>query len=208
MASAESSSARAAGKVLTIEELKSLALTGGDVPGLRDEPSVEPMFQGGTTAPPVSNAECQPLVDSIRPEGSSAAVEQVFNWKDAIWSGGSILASYEGDGAEQLFRRLRGALSNCTSYSGVSYGKKYLAEVKQVKAASGLGGETLAFRMFVEVQMEDGIENPKSYSEYVLVRTGRAVVIFHNMAGCERDATFPVQPIRTLVERLTQAQLS
>jgi hypothetical protein len=42
--------------------------------------------------------------------------DQLFNWKNNIFPGGSTLASYDGKGAQRAYQQLKDALSSCRSF--------------------------------------------------------------------------------------------
>ncbi|WP_159054538.1 hypothetical protein [Streptomyces dysideae] len=199
VAVAERSPAEAPGKTLNVQELKSLTFTAGEVPGVRDVASVTPFSVSEPTHPPVSVAACRSVVYPLRASGLSAAVNQNFNWEN--FSGGDVtLASYENDGAERVFRRLREELKECESFSSFSaevYGKKNTFEVK-MEDAPNVGDEALRFRANIKIEMGEGEGGDLlSNREYIFVWVGRTVVVFDKMEYEERKRNFRLTPSRS-----------
>ncbi|WP_328665910.1 hypothetical protein OG905_02395 [Streptomyces sp. NBC_00322] len=62
--------------------------------------------------PPVSDPDCQTMLDIRSGDRTSTVVFQVFNWKGAIWGGDSTLAAYEDGKAQQVFAQLKQALGS------------------------------------------------------------------------------------------------
>ena len=81
-------SAKAAVAPLTRAQLRALTFKDGEVPGV---------YKGGMEVqdpqpeaerrsfPPVSDPDCQTMLDIRSGEGASTVVFQVFNWKGDIW---------------------------------------------------------------------------------------------------------------------------
>jgi hypothetical protein len=65
---------------------------------------------------PVSDASCRRVSDVTGADGASALADQLFNWKNNIFPGGSTLASYDGKGAQRAYQQLKDALSSCRSF--------------------------------------------------------------------------------------------
>ncbi|MGW7659626.1 hypothetical protein [Streptomyces sp. NPDC054756] len=202
--STASSAAESAGKPLSVQDLKSLALTADEVPGNRGVEVREAASGSESTFPPVSVTSCQPLVDFVQADGASASVIQVFNWEKDVSGGQSTLSYYGVDGAERAFQRVREALKKCDSYTAEGYAGEYTADV-EVEQAPEAGDEAVAFRETTSVKSFDEAESMTAKSEYVCVRTGGAVVVF-NKSGYGRDVKFPRQLIEKQVDRLDEAQ--
>ncbi|MFF5023839.1 hypothetical protein ACFY2J_06210 [Streptomyces collinus] len=95
--------------------------------------------------PPVSDPTCQTMLDIRDGEGASTIVLQVFNWKGDIWGGGSMLASYEGGKAQQVFAQLKQALGSCRSYEGTGWVRKFKSTLT-MEQAPDVGDEAVRFR--------------------------------------------------------------
>ncbi|CAM5393732.1 hypothetical protein [Streptomyces aurantiogriseus] len=192
-----------AGGALTYEALRSLAFKDGEVPNTHDTPVEEPApKKSERTFPPVSDASCQSVLDVLEAKGASAVVRQVFNWKDDLWGGGSTLASYRGEGAEQAFDRLEEGLQTCRSYSGESYEGAYTTEVTGVGApqVGQVGDEALTFRTVTPTK--DGLV---MHQDHVFVRTGKVTATFRK-AEAGHEGTFPRDLVQRQVDRLAEAQ--
>jgi hypothetical protein len=191
------------GGALTYDDLRSLAFKEGEVPDTHAVPVQAPgPRRNERTFPPVSDASCQSVLDALDAKGAFAVVRQVFNWTDDLWGGASTLASYEGEGAERAFDRLREGLRTCRSYSGESYAGAYTTEVTGVDApqVGQVGDEALTFR--TTTPTKDGIV---MHEDYVFVRTGKVTAMFRK-AEAGREGTFPRDLVERQVDRLAGAQ--
>ncbi|WP_234334810.1 hypothetical protein [Streptomyces sp. NRRL S-118] len=183
-------------------QLKTLAFKSGEVPQAHEPIEVrEPMPEGsGRTFPPISDPSCQPLIDARSGEGSFAHVFQTFNWKENIMGGGSTLASYEGDQAEQRFAELKRALATCRSYEGEGWVGKFKATVK-TEAPPQVGDEAVAFR-----EVMPAVEMPGDRNEqFIVVRTGNTIATFSELS-VGTPLSFPAELVSRQVERLRNAQ--
>ncbi|MFF8968322.1 hypothetical protein [Streptomyces sp. NPDC014995] len=190
------------GRTLSHEELRRLAFRADEVPNSHGSPVQSPAPTPERTFPPVSDASCQNVLDVLAADDASAVVRQVFNWQDDLWGGGSTLASYEGEGAERAFDRLREGLRTCRSYTGVSYAGTYTTEVTGVDAPQEeqVGDEALTFR--TTTPTKDGMV---MHQDHVFVRTGKATAAFRKTEA-DREATFPRELVQRQVDRLAEAQ--
>ncbi|BBC35728.1 hypothetical protein SGFS_070220 [Streptomyces graminofaciens] len=158
------------------------------------------------TFPPVSDTSCRTVLDTVEADDTTASVSSIFNWKDNIWPGTATLASYADDGAERAFQRLRKALKKCKSYSGVSNGGEYDAEV-EVGKAPDIGDEAIAFRTVIPLKLSGEAEEALGGREEIFVRTGTSIAVFSQVQS-ERKGNFPRQVIEEQIERLRKAQRS
>ncbi|WP_369260687.1 hypothetical protein [Streptomyces sp. R35] len=199
-ASASTTPSASAQAPLSAEELKSLAITSDEVPGNRGVSADErdPSAAEDNTFPPVSDASCQKMNDTLDAGTASAVVDQIFNWKDGIFPGTSTLASYDGTEAKDSFARLRTALKTCTDFTGVGYTGKYKAHVATEKIA-GVGDESLAFR--ITTPSEGRVRN----QQHIFVRVGQ-VTVYCTMLDVDHSAHFPMNLLRKQVDRLARAQ--
>ncbi|MER8042660.1 hypothetical protein [Streptomyces sp. NPDC094032] len=198
-------SAKAPARPLTTASLKGLAFKDGEVPQAYEPIEVqEPQPEGsGRSFPPVSVPACQPLVDVRTGKGSSAHVFQIFNWKENLMGGGSTLASYESDQAQQRFAELKQALSTCRSYEGEGYVGPFKATVT-TETPPRVGDEAVAFREIIPM----GPEQPGDRNEqFIVVRTGNAIATFSELS-VGKGLSFPSELISRQVERLQNAQRS
>ena len=204
-ASASPSPSASAQAPLSAEALKSLAITGDEVPGNRGVSADErdPSAAEANTFPPVSDTSCQKMLDALDAGTASAVVDQIFNWKDSIWAGGSTLASYDGIEAEDTFGRLRTALKTCTDFTGDGYTGKYTAHVETEKIPR-IGDETLAFRITNPVKGPNGRTDLRN-EQYIFVRVGQVTTEF-DMLDVNHSAHFPLDLVRKQVDRLAGAQ--
>ncbi|WP_328427489.1 hypothetical protein [Streptomyces sp. NBC_00443] len=191
-------------KPLNVQDLKTLALAAGEVPGNRGVEVRDAASESESTFPPVSVASCRTIIDFIRADSASASVVQVFNWEKDISGGRSTLAYYGVDEAEQAFQRVRESLKRCDSYSGMSHVGEYTADVR-VEQAPNIGDEAVVFHEATSVKSFDEAESITTNSEYVCVRTGGAVAVF-NKSGYGKNVTFPRRLIEKQVDRLEKAQ--
>jgi hypothetical protein len=197
--SASASASASPQEALSARELKSLAITGDEVPGNRgvsaDERDPSTM---DNTFPPVSDSSCQKMLDALGAGTASAVVDGVINWKDRIYAGGFGLASYDGTEAEDTFARVRTSLKTCADYTGVGYTGKVSAHVATEKIAR-VGDESIAFRTTTPVN--DHVRN----EQLVLVRVGQVTALF-SMLDVDHSGHFPMDLIRKQVNRLARAQ--
>ncbi|MFF0067164.1 hypothetical protein ACFYRC_37835 [Streptomyces sp. NPDC005279] len=110
-------SARAASAPLTRAQLRALTFKEGEVAGAYKDgiPVQDPQpKEERRSFPPVSDPDCQTMIDIRGGERSSTVVIQIFNWKGDIWAGGSTLAAYEDGKAKQAFAQLNGPLAPAT----------------------------------------------------------------------------------------------
>ncbi|MEU8950560.1 hypothetical protein [Streptomyces sp. NPDC048489] len=194
---------------LSARALKSIALTGDDVPGNRGVSADERVHADAkSTFPPVSDSSCEKLLDALDAGGASAVVDQTFNWKGSIWAGGATLASYAGTDAETAFARVRTSLPACHDYTGVSFTGKYTAHLTP-EMISRLGDESIAFRITVPVKQGPGLRSGRRVSvrneQHILVRVG-GVTAYFTMLDMDHKDHFPLALIRKEVARMTQAQ--
>jgi hypothetical protein len=206
-------SADTAARPLSAKQLKALSLRNAEVPQVRpgEIPVQEHRPQAGRPSfPPVSDPACQEVIEVSGGEDAFAAVRQVFNWKDDIWGGSSILASYKGTKAQEAFARLRAGVETCTSYSGTGYVGKFRARLA-VESPPRVGDEAVSYRTVVPledhllgVEVATGEELLRE-EQTVVVRVGATIATF-TMLDVGGSASFPTDLIDTQVERLKSAQ--
>jgi hypothetical protein len=206
---AASTASTAPGPPLSAQALKSIALTGDDVPGNRGVSADERSpADSESTFPPVSDSSCEKLLNPLDAADASAVVDQIFNWKGSIWAGGSTLASYEGTKAEEAFDRVRTSLPTCHDYTGAGFTGKYTAHMAPEKIPY-LGDESIAFRITVPVKQAPGLRSGRRVSvrneQHILVRVG-GVSAYFTMLDMDRSDHFPLALIRKEVARMTKAQ--
>lgn len=197
-------SAKAAVAPLTRAQLRALTFKDGEVPGV---------YKGGMEVqdpqpeaerrsfPPVSDPDCQTMLDIRSGEGASTVVFQVFNWKGDIWGGDSTLAAYEDGKAQQVFAQLKQALGSCRSYEGTGWVGKFKATLT-MERAPGVGEEAVRFHETIPM----GPEHPGDRNEqFTVLRAGNTIVTFTklNVGG---SASFPADLVNRQVERLQNAQ--
>ncbi|MFF3401441.1 hypothetical protein ACFYW6_23355 [Streptomyces sp. NPDC002659] len=189
---------------MTRAQLRALTFKDGEVPGV---------YKGGMEVqdpqpeaerrsfPPVSDPDCQTMLDIRSGEGASTVVFQVFNWKGDIWGGDSTLAAYEDGKAQQVFAQLKQALGSCRSYEGTGWVGKFKATLT-MEQAPGVGDEAVRFHGTVPM----GPDYPGDRNEqFTVVRAGNTIVTFAklNLGG---GASFPADLVKRQVERLQAAQ--
>ncbi|MFP8959047.1 hypothetical protein ACLIYP_00475 [Streptomyces nanhaiensis] len=206
-------SAGTAGRPLSVKQLKTLALREAEVPqaGPGGTPVQERKLRAGRPSfPPVSDPACQEVLEVSRGEGAFAAVEQVFNWKDSLWAGSSILASYKGTGAQEAFARLQAGVETCTSYSGTGYVGEFRARLA-VESPPRTGDEAVSYRTVIPLEEhllgveETTGEDPLRQEQTVVVLVGTTIATF-NMLDVDGSASFPPDLIDIQVDRLKRAQ--
>ncbi|MGD1222061.1 hypothetical protein AB9Q10_26980 [Streptomyces krungchingensis] len=194
------SSAKAA-RPLSTADLKALTFHDGEVPQAW-EGAIDVTVRDDTadtdTFPPVSDPDCQHILDVSRGENAPAVVDQIFNWKGDINPGGSTLAAYKGADAEQAFDRLRNGLKSCRSFSGTGYVGKYHAKLFP-DSPPHLGDQAVSFR--IENPMDGRVRN----DQYVVVRVGTIIATF-SAVNVNKPASFPSTLIEKQVTRLRNAQ--
>ncbi|MFE2136067.1 hypothetical protein ACFW9X_23225 [Streptomyces sp. NPDC059466] len=196
---------------LSVAALKSVALTGDDVPGSPGISADERTpADTQSTFPPASDVSCQKMLDALGAHGASAVVDQIFNWKGSIWAGGGTLASYRDTGAEQAFTQVRTSLTTCSDFKGVGYTGKFTAHVERERLPR-LGDESIALRITTPVAQPAGLRSGKRVSvrseENVLVRVGNVTAHF-TMLNMDHDDHFPLPLIRKELARIAEAQRS
>ncbi|WP_328551074.1 hypothetical protein [Streptomyces sp. NBC_00358] len=206
---AASITSAAPGPPLSAQALKSIALTGDDVPGNTGVSADERRpTDAKSTFPPVSDSSCEKLLNALGAGDASAVVDQVFNWKGSIWAGGGTLATYAGTDAERAFARVRTSLSACHDYTGVGFTGKYTAHLAP-ETIPHLGDESIAFRITVPVKQGPGLRSGRRVSvrneQHILVRVGGVTAHF-TMLDMDHEDHFPPALIRKEVARMTQAQ--
>ncbi|MEU4171816.1 hypothetical protein AB0F46_33660 [Streptomyces sp. NPDC026665] len=194
---------------LSAQALKSIALTGDDVPGNRGVSADERAHTDSkSTFPPVSDSSCEKLLNALGAGDASAVVDQVFNWKGSIWAGGGTLASYADTDAESAFADVRTSLPACHDYTGVGFTGKYTAHLAP-ESIPHLGDESIAFRITVPVKQGTGLRSGRRVSvrneQHILVRVGRVTAHF-TMLDMDHEDHFPLALVRKEVARMTQAQ--
>ncbi|MFF0723197.1 hypothetical protein [Streptomyces sp. NPDC004134] len=190
---------------LTSAELKALTFKDGEVPQASEGGMEVTEFaaeEGESEFPPVSDPYCQ-FVNEIRSgESASAGVSQLFNWKDDIFAGDSVIAAYPAGRAESEFDRLREALDRCESYEGESYGGDYRARIEE-KSTAGFGDEAVTF---LEMIPMDHPKDPRErVSQFTVVRVGDVIATFLRY-DLGHTTPFPADLIKKQVERLAEAQ--
>ncbi|MEV6197822.1 hypothetical protein AB0M19_36135 [Streptomyces sp. NPDC051920] len=199
----------AAAPPLSAQALKSIALTGDDVPGNRGVSADErPHADSKSTFPPVSDSSCEKLLNALGAADASAVVDQVFNWKGSIWAGGGTLAPYAGADAKTAFAQVRTSLPECHDYTGVGFTGKYTAHLAP-ESIPRLGDESIAFRITVPVKQGSGLRSGRHVSvrneQHILVRVDGVTAHF-TMLDMDHEDHFPLALIRKEVARMTQAQ--
>lgn len=190
---------------LTSAGLMALTFKDGEVPQVSEGVVPAEVFatEGWESKfPPASTPYCQ-FVLEVRSGGSaSAGVSQVFNWKDSIFAGSSIIAAYPAGRAESEFDRLRDSLGRCESYEGEGYAGDYRARIEE-KSTAGFGDESVTF---LEIIPMDQPEDPRERMEqFTVVRVGAVIATFKRY-DLGRTTPFPAGLIKEQVERLAEAQ--
>ncbi|MGW0946323.1 hypothetical protein ACWD4O_27810 [Streptomyces sp. NPDC002623] len=188
-AGASASGARA--ETLGEAQLKSAALTGGDVDGYQvtDFPAKP---DGDSTARP---AACQPLENmrTAAPDPGPQAFVGLLAFAGAGPSAGSAttigLMAYDQPAAEGVLEDLRTALKECTAYEGGVPARTTVTTA----AAPDAGDEAVAFGLQTERDSADA---------FVVVRTGATVVLFSTASGTGAAAEVPDELISAQVRKL------
>ncbi|AUG78649.1 hypothetical protein CFP65_3870 [Kitasatospora sp. MMS16-BH015] len=203
----QSTASSGAAKVpLTAAQLRELTFKDGEVPQAHQggiDVSLPSFGSRSSSSPPVSNPACQTIINIRTGVGASAAVHQIFNWKDDIWPGGSILAAYPDGSAQRTFTQLRDSLSSCRSYRGSGRTGEFTAEIR-VEQGPQVGDEAVSFRELIPTN----VGSPQVRNDqFTVVRAGSTIAIF-NMLDVGGSSTFPLELINKQVQRLRQAQSS
>ncbi|MEU3619366.1 hypothetical protein ABZ725_44795 [Streptomyces sp. NPDC006872] len=188
-ASASASGARA--ETLGEAQLKSAALTGGDVDGYQvtDFPAKP---DGDSTARP---AACQPLENmrTATPDPGPKAFVGLLAFAGAGPAAGSAttvgLMAYDQPAAEGVLEGLRTALKECTAYEGGVPARTTVTTV----VAPDAGDEAVAFGLRTARDSADA---------FVVVRTGATVVLFYTASGTGAAAEVPDELISAQVRKL------
>ncbi|AZM50944.1 hypothetical protein DMB38_23840 [Streptomyces sp. WAC 06738] len=129
-------------------------------------------------------------------------MSQIFNWKDSIFPGDSIIAAYPAGRAESEFDSLREALDRCEPYEGESYAGDFRARIEE-RSTAEFGDESLTF---LEIIPSDHPDDPRERVEhFTVVRVGDVIATFSRY-DLGRTTPFPVDLIKKQVERLAEAQ--
>ncbi|MEU1190224.1 hypothetical protein [Streptomyces sp. NPDC005859] len=172
-------------------QLKSAALTGGDVDGFQvtDFP-VKP--DGDSTARP---ADCQPLENmrTASPDPGPQAFVGLLAYSGAGPTAGSAttvgLMAYDQSDAEGILEGLRTALKKCGAYEG---GVPARTTAKAATAPDA-GDEAVAFALQTQRDSADA---------FVVVRTGATVVLFYTVSGTGSAAEVPKELITAQIRKL------
>ncbi|MER6412041.1 hypothetical protein [Streptomyces humidus] len=172
-------------------QLKSAALTAGDVDGyqITDFP-VKPDDE--STARP---AACQPLEDmrTASPDPGPQAFEGRLAFPGAAPADGAAttigLMAYDRSGAEGVLDRLRTALKKCTAYEGGVPART----TAEAATAPDAGDEAVAFGLQTERDSADA---------FVVVRTGATVVLFCTASGTGTPAKVPEALVSAQIRKL------
>ncbi|WP_158690668.1 hypothetical protein [Streptomyces sp. 142MFCol3.1] len=195
-------SAKAA-RTLSTADLKALTFHDGEVPQAWEgaiDVTVRDDTADADTFPPVSDPDCQRVLDISDGENAPAVVDQIFNWKGDIYPGGSTLAAYKGAVAEQAFDRLRNELKSCRSFSGTGFVGKYHSKLV-LGSPPHVGDQALSFR--IESPIDGRIRN----DQYVVIRVGTTIATY-TARNVNKPASFPFELIEKQVTRLRNAQRS
>ncbi|WP_329214979.1 hypothetical protein OG352_05680 [Streptomyces sp. NBC_01485] len=191
-ASASGSAAEAPAEPLGEAQLKSAALTGGDVDGFQiTEFPVKP--GGDSTARP---ADCQPLEDMRTglPDPGPKAFTGLLAYSGAGPAAGSAttigLMAYDGSAAaEGVLDGLRTALKTCTAYEG---GVPARTTVRSATAPD-VGDDAVAYSLRTERDSADA---------FVVVRSGATVVLFFTASGTGSAAAVPEALVSAQIRKL------
>ncbi|WP_327313454.1 hypothetical protein [Streptomyces sp. NBC_01235] len=189
--SASASAPQAPAQPLGEAQLKSAALTGGDVDGFQitDFP-VKP--DGDSTARP---ADCQPLENmrTASPDPGPQAFTGLLAHPGAGPAAGSAttigLMAYDRSGAEAILEGLRTALKKCTAYEG---GVPARTTAKAATAPE-VGDDAVAFALQSERDSADA---------FVVVRSGATVVLFYTASGTGSEAEVPEALVAAQIRKL------
>ncbi|MFF0561322.1 hypothetical protein [Streptomyces sp. NPDC004266] len=188
---------------LTAEELVEAALPVGTVPDLIGEPaSVFHTGADGAEVKFLSGSTCREMLDAAEGEQTPAPAKafQLFRWKGDVYGGSSLLASYEGSSAKEVFAKVREGLKTCRHFERQSPAGRYKATVS-VLSAPRLGDEAVRFELAAPVELGPSV------IEYTVVRVGSTVARFSKLSIAGRDVrAFPPVLIAEQVTRLQRAQ--
>lgn len=172
-------------------QLKSAALSAGDVDGYQiTEFPVKP--DGDSTARP---ADCQPLENmrTASPDPGPQAFVGLLAYSGAGPAAGSAttvgLMAYDQSGAEGILDGLRTSLEKCTAYEG---GVPARTTAKTATAPDA-GDEAVAFGLQTAGDSADA---------FVVVRSGATVVLFYTASGTGSPAEVPQELVTAQIEKL------
>ncbi|MCH5675105.1 hypothetical protein [Streptomyces gilvus] len=183
----------------SMAQLLNLTLRDREVPQAREITTEQ--FHPKTeknSLPPVSDVNCQKVLQIINGAGSYASVHQIFNWKGDIFPGDSLISSYEGTRATDYFRILVKAINSCNSYSGTGYAGRYRATLT-VEPPPDVGDQGASFRIVIPT------ENGLRTEGHVVVRTGNLIAMFENL-NVGGTAEFPPGLVVKQIQRLDEAR--
>jgi hypothetical protein len=189
---------------LTTAQLKALTFKDGEVPQAYPggiDVSVPSPGRARSSYPPVSDAACQTVIDVRSGRQASAVVSQIFNWKDDVWPGGSILAAYPDGVAESAFKQLREALGSCRSYVASSSVGTFEVRLT-LEPSPRVGDDAVGFHELVP--MTAGSDRDRD-EHFVVVRAGSTIVTFTTL-NSDTGSSFPPDLIDKQVRRLQDAQ--
>ncbi|WP_432589262.1 hypothetical protein ABVG11_30960 [Streptomyces sp. HD1123-B1] len=187
---------RASRPPLTTDQLKALALKDSDVPQAHSVPVRSPEPEADES--PASDTSCQEMLDVLGAETASTQVFQIFNWKENIMGGNSVLASYEGDKAREAFRRLRNSLRTCENFALVGPDREFKVTTG---TAPSVGDEAIGFHVLAKLPDGGGLRD----EHHAFVRTGNVTASFMEL-NVGQKAKFPEDIIRKQVDRLVRAR--
>lgn len=193
-----------AGLWLTAQQLMAATLPDADVPNSHGNPVVlrRPKKADPRIKPP-SDPACGRLFDATnarQPVTPAATVaDQTFNWKGDFYGSGSVLASYEGSGAQEAFTQVRDSLSACRSYEQEGPAGPYKATVTAAPAPR-LGDEAVQYEITIPTEAGPHV------TQYTVVRTGKAVATFRKASDGQEGRAFPPAVIAQQITLLQQAQ--
>ncbi|MFF5633608.1 hypothetical protein [Streptomyces sp. NPDC012825] len=185
---------------LTPEQLVAAALTAEAVSGSYANPvSVLERGDDDPEVEPPSEPACVPSLDALGARSAPGAAGQTFNWKGDVYGGETVLASYEGTGAQEAFAAVGEGLKTCRYYEQGRAGL-YKGAVT-LGAAPGVGDESARFE--ISAPSEAG----PHVTEYTVVRVGNTVAAFSKLSVAGHTVrSFPDGLIAKQADRLRQAQ--
>ncbi|MFE5732864.1 hypothetical protein ACFQ7A_18405 [Streptomyces sp. NPDC056528] len=149
---------------------------------------------------PPSEPACVPFLDALGARSAPCAAGQTFNWKGDVYGGETVLASYEGTGAQEAFAAVREGLKTCRYYEQQGRAGLYRGTVA-LGAAPGVGDESARFE--ISAPSEEG----PHVTEYTVVRVGNTVATFSKLSVAGHTVrSFPDGLIAKQADRLRQAQ--
>ncbi|MFD7032152.1 hypothetical protein ACFWAR_29405 [Streptomyces sp. NPDC059917] len=197
--SAAPSAAASPAAPLTADRLLDAALVDADVPQVKTPVRAEEAKREPGKFPPVADPVCRTYVDARNGEKSFARVRQVYDWKDALYPGGAVLASYEAGAAERTFADLKKALAGCRSFEAETWTGKITVSLAP-EPDPRFGDEAVTLR-----EHSTPLAGSDVSTQITVVRAGNTIATFTTM-DVDRSATFPPDLIERQTARLKNAQ--